>query len=329
MAAERAADPVINKETLLEACEAFLADKSKPTQEAYTRYIKRIFLPFMEKKDFLFSTLNVKEFRVFIRENHTKSVASVCAACIKSFLKFLQAEGYLPRPQHENIKSIKVYRENDRSDLSKEEMKACLDECRTYQETMMIKLALSSALRVSSLVKLHADDFKADGRNPDVYIITVKAAKGDKDGTVRIKKFYELDRAIQRGGFLFKSRKRAADGSVTHMKEPNFRRIMKGVFSRINRGDVTPHFMRKLCARLLQAEGKTISQIQHHLMHSQSKTTDLYLNPRMEKVAVDMDFFDVVAEADAAVVKEEDDAEVLMEFMDTDSEDDGIIDLTR
>src|SRR5690554_1651786 len=157
MAAERAADPVINKETLLEACEAFLADKSKPTQEAYTRYIKRIFLPFMEKKDFLFSTLNVKEFRVFIRENHTKSVASVCAACIKSFLKFLQAEGYLPRPQHENIKSIKVYRENDRSDLSKEEMKACLDECRTYQETMMIKLALSSALRVSSLVKLHAD----------------------------------------------------------------------------------------------------------------------------------------------------------------------------
>ncbi|MFC1514480.1 site-specific tyrosine recombinase/integron integrase [Candidatus Omnitrophota bacterium] len=240
----------------------------------------------------------IKGYMQFLANNGYKKINSAVSrgrklATIKSFCKFLTAEGKIKINPAEQVKMPRTQRKEP-SYLTEQEYKRLLravrnNATRYYKQRDMaiIMMFLGIGLRLNELVQLNIGDINfEDG--------TVKVTRkgnherilpASDDVMISIKRYIRTKKTTSNKAPLFvsKRKQRISGGSVWHL----VRKYLKQ--AQIEKDKLSPHTLRHTFATTLLKQGQNIVIIKELLSHRNLRTTEKYLHINGEdlKTAVD------------------------------------------
>jgi len=247
---------------------------SLETVKAYLRH-NRAFLEFINKKPGSVYEDDIKTYLAHLISDKKLSASTV--ALVRSSLLFFYNQ--VLGKGFSRIKTPKIKR-NVPEVLSKEEVKALINACRSDKSRLLIELLYSSGLRVSECLNLRVEDIDFDEK-----ICVVKQGKGKKDRiTVLSENLAQSLKAFLKkqgfsSGIIFKNK---------HGKSLSVRNAQKIVSRAARRAGidkrVTPHKLRHSFATHLLDSGVSIRVIQELLGHSNLQTTQIYTRVSREHI---------------------------------------------
>ena len=225
-----------------------------------------------------------------------KESRSVTSVDIKSYLNYLVLEGAQPRTINMAINSLKAYYEGfmkkrlfkniKRSKipkdlprvLSRDEIKAMIDNTRYLKHKLLIELLYSSGARIGECVKIKVDDIDINEK-----ILFIKKGKGNKDRlTLTSDRFIEdlkkyLSTRKKESVYLF-------DNNYTsHISIRTAEELIKLAAKRAGiKKRVYPHLLRASFATHLIEDKVSIDKVQKLLGHSKVETTRGYIRTRTD-----------------------------------------------
>jgi integrase/recombinase XerD len=211
-------------------------------------------------------------------------------ASLKSFYRFMEAEGRIPSDPTATLDTPKVGRQLPRA-LSPEEMEKLLaepakeDGAKALRDSAILELLYATGMRVSELVSLNLD-------NVDLERGTVRCVgKGSKERIIPVHD--EAVRALE--AYLGKGRGKITGGDNaelalflnlrgTRLTRQGLWLIVKQYAQAAGIGrDITPHVLRHSFATHVLAGGLNLRQVQELLGHRSISTTQVYTQVTSER----------------------------------------------
>ena len=233
---------------------------------------------------------DIKTYKLYLKNsNYTNGTKNQYIRAVKHLFKWLSSEGLYPNIA-DNIKGFKVIADNTKKDaFTEQEIKKIINDIDTSsvigkRDKAIILLMLVGGLRISEVHNMDIQDIEIKNNE---YIINIMG-KGhtEKDNYIKIiKPIYEvlkeyLDTRPNKRGIdpLFTSTSnRALNKRIT---KETLSQIIKNRFrqSGYDSNKLTAHSIRHTTATLLLKSGADIYKTQHHLRHTDPKTTEIYIN---------------------------------------------------
>jgi integrase/recombinase XerD len=229
---------------------------------------------------------------VFLRYFHHKSIEDISNEDLIAFNNdYILAQGHSSSYQNQFVNAIKLYFAKIRDKqlnpelihrpkaerklpnvLSKEEVKAILENTKNIKHKAMLSLIYACGLRRSELLSLRCNDINSK-RN----LLVVRQSKGKKDRIVPISnKVIEMLRAYFT---LYKPKEWLFEGQEpgTQYSEKSIQNVLKQSLERNGiKKPVTLHWLRHSYATHLLENGTDLRYIQELLGHNSSRTTEIY-----------------------------------------------------
>ncbi|MDP7506014.1 MAG: tyrosine-type recombinase/integrase [Candidatus Woesearchaeota archaeon] len=245
---------------------------SEKTIDTYTYYNNK-FLDFIKKEQRSITSNDIKSYlNSLINKDIQPRTVRMALNSIKAYY-----EGYLGKKLFKNIKSPKVSKDLPQV-LSKNEIKAMIDNTNFLKHRLLIELLYSSGIRVGECVKVEIDNIYFDDK-----IVFIKNGKGKKDRFTITSKIFigdlntYLNQRKEQKKYLFD------DGYTNHISVRTAEEIVKLAAKRVDiRRRVYPHLLRASFATHLIEHGTPIEKIQKLLGHSNIDTTMEYIGTRTD-----------------------------------------------
>lgn len=234
---------------------------------------------------------DIIDFREQLKETHKPNTVNAYLIAIRNFYSWLEYEG-ITKDVTKKIKGIKLERHHLKRGLSQEEIKKVLNVCKNIREELIIKLALTCALRINELRNIRLEDFYND-KGVIMLRVLGKARDGIKQDSVKIdSRVFEL---IQKycqeysvKDYLFYSTSNENYGQV--ISTTSIRKIVKNLFKKANLDvdTLSPHSIRHSSVELALESGIPIQEVSEFVRHKNIQTTLLYskeLNYRNSTIA--------------------------------------------
>ncbi|MBI5049327.1 MAG: tyrosine recombinase XerC [Nitrospirae bacterium] len=253
-------------------------DVSPHTLRAYTKDLTEFFL-FIDKKLKEIDNLDIRSFlaSLYSRKLKKSSIARKLAT-IRSFLKYLNREGYVKNNPAKLVSSPKLQKALPRF-LTIDEVFSLIDAPKgdtfsASRDKAILELLYSSGLRVSELTNIDMGDFDIKES-----LVRVKG-KGKKERIVPIgSKAVEAIKNYLPERILLKKKSQALflNNRGERLTERSVRRIVVKYSRMIALKDrLGPHTLRHTCATHLLHSGADLRSIQELLGHSSLSTTQKY-----------------------------------------------------
>jgi len=234
---------------------------------------------------------DVINFREWLKITHKPNTVNAYLIAVRNFYSWLEYEG-ITKDITKKIKGIKLERHHLKRGLSQEEIKEVLNVCKNIREELIIKLALTCALRINELRNIRLEDFYND-KGVIMLRVLGKARDGIKQDSVKIdSRVFEL---IQKycneysvKDYLFYSTSNENYGQV--MSTTSIRKIVKNLFKKANL-DVDMlvfHSLRHSSCEMLLEAGTPVQDVSQFLRHKSLNTVMVYqkeLNIRKSTMA--------------------------------------------
>ncbi|MDI3472464.1 MAG: integrase/recombinase XerD [Thermotogaceae bacterium] len=258
---------------------------SKATISEYERELHR-FIDYLKKlgKDFKeMDRFDVEEyiFDLNIADRTQNRALSV----IRSFCKFLQDRGYITENPAKQVEFAKVRTKNPvfltDEELTKlrKVLEAEKDDLIGLRNKTIVKLFVSTGLRVSELVNLKVEDVNLDDSGA-VLEVRRKGQEMDyvyvnKKTTQDLAKYLNLRKKMSLShNYLFISK------NYRPLDRSNVYRLVKNIFFKagIEKKKMGPHVLRHTFATILMKSNVSIYKIKRLMNHKQLSTTERYLH---------------------------------------------------
>lgn len=234
---------------------------------------------------------DVIDFREQLKLTHKPNTVNAYLIAVRNFYSWLEYED-ITKDITKKIKGIKLERHHLRRGLSQEEIKQVLDVCKNTREELMVKLALTCALRINELRNIRLEDFY-DDKGVIMLKVLGKARDGLKQDSVKIdERIFELIKQYCKEydvkDYLFYSTSNENYGQV--LSTTSIRKIVKNLFKRANL-DVDMlvfHSLRHSACEMLLENNTPIQDVSEFLRHKSLSTVMVYareLNQRKSEMA--------------------------------------------
>lgn len=263
---------------------------SANTLEAYRNDLAKLssFASEQEKNLLSIERGDLIEFLIELKDdNSSDATMSRCTSVIKSFYKFLLAEGYLKRDPASLIETRKSWQTLPRF-LNNEEVERLLAQPAVnddigLRDKAMLEVLYATGLRVSELIGLKLSDLDWDKGVINCF------GKGSKQRRVPIGKSaithlkrYFVTRAKMLQGkssdYLF------IEFGGTPVTRQKFWKLIKAYGQQAKLDYVTPHMLRHSFATVLLRNGADLRSVQMMLGHSDIGTTQIYTHVTNENL---------------------------------------------
>lgn len=224
---------------------------------------------------------HIIEYREQLRETHKPTTVNSYLQAVRNFYSWLEYEG-VTKNITKNVKGIKMERRHLRQGLSKEQVELLLSVVDGLREEVLLKLMLTTALRVNEISNIQLEDFYEDN---GVVMLKVlgKGRDGIKQDVVKIDdRLYELIlKYVNNYGltdYLFTSTSNHNTGNKVH--NATIRRIINAIYERagIKNDKITAHSTRKTAINRAIENGVAIQDVSDFARHGDISTTMMYLN---------------------------------------------------
>lgn len=230
--------------------------------------------------------INPGTIRLFLQDLADRGNAPITRgrklAVIKSFFKFFVTDGRLKANPAAQVRMPKP-REKEPEYLNEREygrllkvVKQCASKYFKYRDVAIVKMFLSTGLRLSELAGLDVGDIDFDNKTVRV------TRKGGNQQILPINgelipglRRYLLSRKnplAQEPLFISKRRKRISKGAIWHLVRKYARQ------AELKKNQLSPHILRHSFATSLLRKGIDLVTIQRLLAHRSLKTTERYLH---------------------------------------------------
>jgi integrase/recombinase XerD len=252
------------------------------------------FIKYLKSKRYSDNTIKTYSdaIQLFLRYFHTKTIEEINNADIVAFNNdYILANNYSSSYQNQFVNAVKLFFAKIQNKqlnpelihrpraerklpnvLSKEEVKAILDNTQNIKHKAMLSLIYACGLRRSELLNL-----KPMHINSDRKILIIKQSKGKKDriaplGDKIIHQLREYYKEYKPTEWLFEGQKRGTQYSERSLEEV----LKSGVKNANIKKPVTLHWLRHSYATHLLESGTDLRYIQELLGHNSSRTTEIY-----------------------------------------------------
>lgn len=239
---------------------------SPETLKAYI-FHNREFLAYLQEKLALPSEQEVKEYLVFLQENHSPAYASLALAAIKFFYKTVLLHDLFLDPPKKEWKLPSV--------LSREEVQSLLSALSLLKHSLLLEMMYGCGLRVSEVTRIKKEDLSLKEG-----IVHIRAAKGRRDRILPLPsrivpklEFFMRYNLDPKNPYLFQAR----PDKEGHITKKTVQLVVKQAREKAGISKkVSPHTLRHSFATHLLEQGTDIRIIQRLLGHADIKSTQLY-----------------------------------------------------
>lgn len=239
---------------------------------AFQQYLKTNFIQFPTREDII-------AFRDSLRETHKPNTINTYLIALRSFFSWLEYIG-IAKDITKNIKGIKLERIHLKRGLSQEEIEKVLRVCKDLREILLVKLAITCALRINEIANIELQDFYNDN---GVVMLKVlgKARAGLKQDNVKVdSRIFELIKEYCHDynptDYLFFSTSNNNKGGK--MTTKCLREIITNLFKRagLDMERLSPHSFRHSACEILLEENMPIQEVSEFMRHKNLTTTLIY-----------------------------------------------------
>jgi integrase/recombinase XerD len=223
-----------------------------------------------------YKQINDMDARMYLAVQSNNHVSNVTLnnimSPIRSFFKWLYELGHITEDPMKRIKTIKVEK-RIRDPLSKDEIEAIRDNCKSTRNSTLAEVFLSTGCRLSEIQQLNKRDIDWENRSVKVF------GKGSKERIVFLnsKSIYCLKKYL-------KSRSDNNEALFVGERKPHDRlgkRAIERAFSNMGKyadiqKNVFPHRLRNTCCTRFLANGAALHLVQDYLGHTDPKQTLMY-----------------------------------------------------
>ena len=254
----------------------------KGTIKAYVATVN-LFVTHIPK---LFDEVAVSDFDEFFlkqkeNSNSKKSLARHASA-LENFFKYLYDRAIISADLSEKVPKFKVLRdsqeERNKKPIKMKELGKLFDYCKeneSIRNNLMFRLTLKQCLRAGETIALRVCDFDFD-----THMIIVRNAKGGKTRTIPMVdrtlfmaiQRYIKEKKLQPSDFVFDSKQ------SDQMSYCGFLKNFQTACERAGVNKYKLHQLRHTGATILYEDGLKIKELSDILGHSNTSTTEVYLN---------------------------------------------------
>ncbi|MBR5303472.1 MAG: tyrosine-type recombinase/integrase [Candidatus Gastranaerophilales bacterium] len=234
---------------------------------------------------------DIINFREYLRETHKPNTVNAYLIAIRNFYSWLEYED-ISKDISKKIKGIKLERHHLKRGLSPEEIKKIIDVCKDTREELIIKLAITCALRINEIRNIRIEDFY-DDKGVVMLKVLGKARDGLKQDSVKIDdRIFELIKQYCKEynvkDYLFYSTSPNNYGNM--MTTTSLRKIINNLYKRagLDMEKLSPHSTRHTSVELALESGIPIQEVSEFVRHKSINTTMVYakeLNQRNSQIA--------------------------------------------
>lgn len=234
---------------------------------------------------------DIINFREYLRETHKPNTVNAYLIAIRNFYSWLEYEG-IAKDISKKIKGIRLERHHLKRGLSPEEIKKIIDVCKDTREELIIKLAITCALRINEIRNVRLEDFY-DDKGVIMLKVLGKARDGLKQDSVKIdNRIFELIKQYCKEynvkDYLFYSTSPNNYGNM--MTTTSLRKIINNLYKRagLDMEKLSPHSTRHTSVELALESGIPIQEVSEFVRHKSINTTMVYakeLNQRNSQIA--------------------------------------------
>ena len=266
-------------------------DVSDNTTKTYNVGLKQ-FMQYLNDNEIKAPTReDIISFREYLRKDHKPNTINSYLIAIRNFYSWLEYEN-ITKDISKKIKGIKIENIHSKRGLSQEEIKQVLNVCKDIREELIIKLAITCALRVNEIANIRLEDFYND-KGVIMLKVLGKARDGLKQDSVKIdNRIFDL---IQKYcieynvvDYLFYSTSNNNKGGK--MSTKCLREIITNLFKRagLDMERLSAHSTRHTSCELALESGIPIQEVSEYMRHKNISTTLVYskeLNQRNSMIA--------------------------------------------
>lgn len=237
---------------------------------------------------------DIINFREYLRETHKPNTVNAYLIAIRNFYSWLEYED-ISKDISKKIKGIRLERHHLKRGLSPEEIKKIIDVCKDTREELIIKLAITCALRINEIRNIRLEDFYND-KGVIMLKVLGKARDGLKQDSVKIDdRIFELIKQYCKEynvkDCLFYSTSPNNYGNM--MTTTSLRKIINNLYKRaeLDTDLLSPHSLRHTSCEMLLDNGTPVQEVSQFLRHKSLNTVMVYareLNQRKSEMANDL-----------------------------------------
>lgn len=237
---------------------------------------------------------DIINFREYLRETHKPNTVNAYLIAIRNFYSWLEYED-ISKDISKKIKGIRLERHHLKRGLSPEEIKKIIDVCKDTREELIIKLAITCALRINEIRNVRLEDFY-DDKGVIMLKVLGKARDGLKQDSVKIdNRIFELIKQYCKEynvkDYLFYSTSPNNYGNM--MTTTSLRKIINNLYKRAGLDTylLSPHSLRHTSCEMLLDNGTPVQEVSQFLRHKSLNTVMVYareLNQRKSEMANDL-----------------------------------------
>lgn len=234
---------------------------------------------------------DIINFREYLKVEHKPNTVNAYLIAVRSFFSWLEYED-ITKDITKKIKGVKLERIHLKRGLSQEEIRNVLEVCKDKRERLLIKLAITCALRINEIANIQLQDFYND-KGVVMLKVLGKARDGLKQDSVKIddrllELIKEYCKEYQVKDYLFYSTSNNNYGNK--MSTKCLREIITNLFKRagLDMEMLSPHSTRHTSVELALESGISIQEVSEFVRHKSINTTMLYakeLNQRNSRIA--------------------------------------------
>lgn len=234
---------------------------------------------------------DIINFREYLKVEHKPNTVNAYLIAVRNFFSWLEYED-ITKDITKKIKGVKLERMHLKRGLSQEEIKSVLETCKDTRQELIIKLAITCALRINEIANIQLQDFYND-KGVVMLKVLGKARNGLKQDSVKIdNRLLELIKEYceeyQVKDYLFYSTSNNNYGNK--MSTKCLREIVVNLFKKagLDMEMLSPHSTRHTSVELALESGISIQEVSEFVRHKSINTTMLYakeLNQRNSQIA--------------------------------------------
>lgn len=269
---------------------AFLSKHRKKNESTAKNYEKGLIMFFMwyrnkqlielQREDVEVRNATIIRYQDYLIETgkYAANTINKYMSALMSFYDFLERNDYPVKAEHVKIDMLYVDKNQSRhGEMNDYEAKVIREYVRSQvkgiEKAALIRMAYTTSLRKSELLKLTWADIKKHPTQ-DVYIITT-IQKGKKNNDVPISEdLYNELLSIKEQEYY----KRYTDDKIFHLSKTTIQNMMKDINENVALHDdkgVVFHSFRNVMGGWLEDRGGSLNEIQEHFNHSDMST---YIN---------------------------------------------------
>lgn len=253
-------------------------DVSNKSIETYANSLKQFIVYLSDNNISVPTRDDIIKYRDYLMENHKPKTVNLYLSSVKNLYKWLEYNDVC-KDITKNIKSISIGTEHLKRGLTREEINKVISSCTDIREELMIKLMITTALRVNEVANIRLQDFYRDS---DVIMLKVLGKGRDyKQDSVKIDdRIFELIKEYCKeykvNDYLFYSTSNHNNGNK--VCSTTIRRIVNKIFvkSGIDLDRISPHSTRHTSCELALENGSPLQEVSQFMRHACVQTTMIY-----------------------------------------------------